>query len=168
MEVQSFAATLPAAASRPQRPVHLRLSAGLLDATQYALRAGSADVRESTALWAGRPENGSTVLISHLLLPIFQSRRNYLTIPKEERVAVANYLRAEGLLAFADLHTHPHKAFLSDADRARPFNERDGFYAVVIPHFAAGPPANGWRFYEARWGDWIEVDPIERVDGWPV
>lgn len=168
MDVRIFATTLPPAGARPDRPVHLRLSDGLLDATQLALRDGSANVREAIVLWAGRPENESTALISHLLLPTFESRRNYLTIPRNERTAVATYLREHGLLAFADLHTHPHKAFLSEADRARPFSQRDGFYAVVVPNFAVHAAAVGWRFYEAQAGDWIEVDPTARVDGWGV
>jgi len=168
METRNFAAALPPASARPDPPVRLRLSDGLLDATQAALRDGSGGVVESTVLWAGGALDGSTALVSHLLLPVFHSRRNYLTIPKQERVVLANFLRAEKLLVFADLHTHPHQAFLSEADRARPFSERDGFYAIVIPDFAIGEAAAGWRFYEARSGLWDDVEAAARVDGWPL
>jgi hypothetical protein len=58
---------------------------------------------------------------------------------------------------FADLHTHPTKAFLSCADRARPLSVRSGFYAIVVPDFAAGPARAGWRCYEATGSDWAEV-----------
>ncbi len=82
--------------------------------------------------------------------------------------AIAEYLRSERLLAFGDLHTHPGRAFLSDADRNRPFSQRDGFLAVVIPDFAAGAPGVGWRFYEVRSGIWDEIAPQESIDGWPL
>ncbi len=168
MEVHSFTDGLPAAGERPGPPIHLRLADGLLEATQTALCDGSAGRRESTVLWAGRPLAGSAALVSHLLLPAFRSRRDLLTIPKDERIAIADYLRTERLLAFADLHTHPRRAFLSEPDRARPFSQRDGFYAVVIPDFATQGAGTGWRFYEARTGEWREVEPRRRVDGWPV
>lgn len=168
MRVRVFTDDLPAPRERPNPPVRLRLSDGLLEETQVALRNGSAGRRESTVLWAGRPLDCSTGLVSHLLLPAFSSRRDFLTISKEERVAVATFLRAEGLLAFADLHTHPREAFLSEPDRARPFSRRDGFYAIVIPDFATRAPGLDWRFYEAGGGDWREAQADERVDGWPV
>ena len=168
MDVRVFADPLPAAGERPQPPVQLHLAEGLLKATQAALRDASSGTRESTVLWAGRPIDDSTALVSHLLLPIFRSRRDFLTIPKEERIKVAAYLRREGLLAFGDLHTHPSRAFLSDPDRDRPFSQRDGFYAIVIPDFGTRAEGVGWRFYQARAGDWHEVEPARRIDGWPL
>jgi proteasome lid subunit RPN8/RPN11 len=168
VEVRVFTDAPSDAGERPAPPVHLRLAEGLLDATQTALRDGGHGVRESTVLWAGRPIDKATALISHLLLPDFVSYSDFLTIPKEERVVVADFLRHEGLLAFADLHTHPRRAFLSEPDRDRPFSQRDGFYAVVIPDFGSRREGDGWRFYEVRSGDWQEVDPRERVDAWPV
>jgi len=119
-------------------------------------------------LWAGRPADSKSAIVSHLILPAFVSSHDFLTIPKEERVAIAEYLRSERLLAFGDLHTHPGRAFLSDADRNRPFSQRDGFLAVVIPDFAAGAPGVGWRFYEVRSGIWDEIAPQESIDGWPL
>lgn len=168
MEVRAFSDTPPAPGERPDPPVHLRLADGLLAATQDALRDGSGGRRESLVLWAGRPLDASTALVSHLILPVFVSRRDFLTIPKEDRIKIATYLRMEGLLAFGDLHTHPKRAFLSDPDRDRPFSQRDGFYAIVIPDFGVRAPGEAWRFYEVRTGIWHEVEPERRIDGWPV
>lgn len=169
MDVQVFSGSrsLPPA-QRPQPPVRLDLAQGLLEATQVALRNGSAGVREAIVVWAGRPTSHGGALVSHLLLPRFVSRRDYLTIPQAERVEIANYLRAERLLAFADLHTHPRHAFLSAADIAAPFSVRDGFYAIVVPNFAAGAPGVGWRLYEVRRRRWSEASAHERVNGWTV
>jgi proteasome lid subunit RPN8/RPN11 len=164
MRVLAFDVELPAPSSRPDAPVRLRLAPGVLAATQQALHVGSAGVREAIVLWAGRSAGEHAAVVSHLILPVFHSRRNFLTIPQAERLEVAAYLRAEELLVFADLHTHPEEAFLSSADEARPFSRKDGFYAVVIPDFAAGHPGAGWRFFQSRSGRWSEVAPTEVLD----
>jgi proteasome lid subunit RPN8/RPN11 len=95
--------------------------------------------------------------------PDCTASRDLLVIPHHERVTVAAYLRAHQLLVFADLHTHPGAAFLSLADRARPFSARPGFYAIVVPNFAIGEPLEGWRIYEAVPGDWEEVHIDHRI-----
>jgi hypothetical protein len=168
MDVQILDSDLPVAGPRPNAPVRLRPAAGMVAATQAALRAGSDARREAIVLWAGRADRDGVAAISHLLLPRFISRRDFLTIPQDERIELARYLRTEGLLAFADLHTHPRQAFLSDADIAAPFSVRDGFYAAVIPDFALRAPGQDWRFYEARARTWTEIDPEERIDGWTI
>jgi len=166
MEVRVVATNSLVPAPRPSAPVRLRLAPGLVDATQAALCAGSAARREAIVLWAGRADVAGAAVISHLILPRFVSRRDYLTISQAERLEVAAYLRSEQLLAFADLHTHPGVAFLSEADIANPFSVRDGFYAAVVPDFALREAGHGWRFYEVRARKWMEVNPRERIHGW--
>jgi proteasome lid subunit RPN8/RPN11 len=146
--------------------VGLRLADGLLERTQAALREASADTHETLVLWAGRPE-GAGGVISHLLLPRCTSGHDYLTVPRDERLAVATFLRREQLLVFADVHTHPGAAHLSLMDRTRPFSTMDGFYAIVVPDFANGPAGIGWRAFEATVGDWQEVSPDSRFQPWP-
>jgi hypothetical protein len=168
MEVVEFGTGLPPAGTRPAPPLLMRPEPGVVPATQEALRLGSDGRCEAAVLWAGRPLEGSAVSISHLILPRFESSARHLVLPQSERILVAEYLRRERLLAFADLHTHPFEAFLSDADRARPFSARDGFFAVVIPDFGAERPGAGWRFYRATSGAWDEVPASEAVDGWSI
>ena len=166
MIADRLADELPPPGGRPPRPLRLRLTDGLLESTQVALREASADSREALVLWAGRPE-GPGCIVSHLLLPRCASGPDYLTVPQDERFAVATFLRREQLLLFADLHTHPQAAFLSRADRARPFSAMEGFYAVVVPDFANGPAGAGWRANEAIAQDWQEVSPAVRFQPWP-
>lgn len=169
MNVYRFTDDMPAPAPRPRPPVMLRLAGGVIDATQRLLCEGSDRWREAIVLWAGRADDDGTALISHVVAPLFDSGPNWLTIPLEERSVVVQFVRRERLLLFADLHTHPRGAFLSSADRARPFSARRGFYAVVIPEFAQGRPGDGWRFYEADAdAAWTEVRAPERVDGWSI
>jgi hypothetical protein len=163
MEVRMFAATLPGPGPRPAPPVDLLLAPGLLAATQDELRERSDRRREALVLWAGRPTHDGRALISHLLMPEFISRRDHLTIPPAERHRLADWVRAQQLLIFSDIHTHPTRAFLSSADIAAPFSTREGFYATVVPDFAQGPPMHGWRMYEALDAQWHEVDPEARI-----
>lgn len=166
IDVESFAAHLPQPAPRPAPPVTLHLSDGVLRYTQDLLRARSDARREALAVWAGRASPPGA-LITHVFAPDTDSSYNRLTVPSVARVELAAYLRREQLLAFADLHTHPGKAFLSPADRVRPFSARPGFYAIVIPDFALGEPGTGWRTYASTGTDWKETDCGHCISPWP-
>ena len=165
MRAESFDIALPAPGPRPPRPVSLSLAPNVLEASQDALRTESGGVREALVLWAGRPTIDG-VYISHLIVPSVESDRLYLTVPQSERIQITDFVLKEKLLVFADLHTHPEKAFLSGADRVRPFSQREGFYALVIPYFATGPLCVGWTAYEFIGGDWPEVRPNDRFQPW--
>ena len=67
----------------------------------------------------GRPADCRRCGLDHaLLMPAFESDFDRLVVPVPPRVRheLALWLRRERLLVFADLHDHPHRAFLSEAD----------------------------------------------------
>ena len=132
-----------------------------------ALREGSARGNEALVFWAGIPI-GQSAYITELLIPMCHSSYNRLVVPQDERSAVLAHIRTRRLLVFADLHTHPGAAYLSEADRVRPFSNRPGFYAVVVPNFATGMPGSGWRAFEAVPGGWTEVMLDARIESVPV
>jgi hypothetical protein len=154
----------PGPGPRPEPPVSVTVSGEILDLTQQQLRSVSAGVRESMVVWAGQP-HAAGAIITHIITPEVRSTRDHLTIPSATRAELATYLQQEGLLLFADLHTHPAEAFLSYADQARPLSARPGFYAIVVPDFAVGPPGAGWRCYEATGSAWDEVIFGDRFRG---
>jgi hypothetical protein len=156
MRVLQFVDELPPPGPRPSAPLVLHLPAGLTERTQEELAVASEKRREAIVLWAGRSTVDGAALITHLLMPTFESDFDRLVIPPRVRHELALWLRRERLLVFADLHDHPHEAFLSEADVVAPFSSKDGFYAVVIPSFATGEPLRGWRTYEAIGGHWHE------------
>lgn len=165
MNAIELTAELPPPGKRPPRPVRLDLPAGAVERTQEELRALSAGCREALVLWAGRPSGSCTATVTHLIALDCEASRLRLVVPMQERIAALGFVRAHELLVFADLHTHPREAFLSDADRARPFAVRDGFYAIVVPNFAEGPALSGWAIYEAVARDWEEVPVRGRITG---
>jgi len=149
---------------RPEPPVCLQIASGAIETTHLALREGSANGDEVLVFWAGVPHGNHGAYITDLLIPTCQASCNLLVVPQHERVAVLDYVRSNQLLVFADIHTHPREAFLSEADRARPFSTRAGFYAIVVPEFATGEPTSGWRAFEAVSDDWNEVSLGERLE----
>lgn len=46
--------------------------------------------------------------------------------------------RSEKLTVIADIHTHTHAAFQSEADRTNPMIARAGHLAIIIPNCASG------------------------------
>lgn len=163
MNVAKVAPLPSRARSRPAPPVRLLVCPAALEATQGALRSASAGEREALVLWSGRAVSDDTAVVSHLIAPECVASKDILVVPYSERIEVSRFLREHELLVFADLHTHPGVAFLSLADRARPFSVRPGFYAVVVPDFGIGKPLEGWRMYEAANADWEEVQLGERL-----
>lgn len=160
--IESLTTQLPGPGPRPAPPVALSISNAGLEFTRHQLRSLSAGTREAMVVWAGQPHAGGA-LVTHVITPEVQARYDHLTVPSASRAELAMYLRREGLLLFADLHTHPTEAFLSEADRARPLSARRGFYAIVVPDFAAEPAWAGWRCYEATDPGWQEVSCDERI-----
>jgi hypothetical protein len=163
MNVHRLPAVLPSPAARPAPPIELQIDSSTIQLTQAILRQGSMGEKESICLWAGRPADGQTAVISHVIEPKFESTANFLTVPSDERYLVTQYLRRERILLFADLHTHPTTAFLSFLDQDRPFSTRDGLYAFVVPDFANGKPGTGWRLFEIIDRRWREVAIDDRV-----
>lgn len=166
IRVLSYAAALPEPGPRPAPPVRMEVAEGVLVGTQEALRTGSAGSREALVLWAGRPVKDGA-LITHVIAPEFDSGYDYLDVTGAVRAEVAAVLRRERLLVFADLHTHPHQAFLSSADQISPYSNLRGFHAIVIPDFATGAPGAGWRLYTYTGSVWKEQDCARCISSWP-
>lgn len=166
IQIESFTTRMPAPGPRPAPPVTLNLSSGVLEFTQHQLESLSAGAREALVVWAGWPQ-GQAALVTHVITPEACAYYDHLTLPSLARAELATYLRRENLLLFADLHTHPGRAFLSEADRARPLSIRRGFYAIVVPDFGAGPVGRGWRCYESTGSNWEEVNCDDRFGPGP-
>jgi proteasome lid subunit RPN8/RPN11 len=166
IHVESYADALPQPGPRPAPPVALNLSDGVLRGTQDLLRAHSDGCRESLVFWAGRA-TPTGAMITHVIAPDTEAHYDQLDVPSAARAEMALFLRRERLLVFADLHTHPGEAFLSIADRIRPFSTLPGFYAIVIPEFAEGEVGVGWRCYTYTGTDWKETNCAQCLSPWP-
>lgn len=55
--------------------------------------------------------------------------------------ALWSVCRTRGLTVVGDVHTHPGRAFQSEADRTNPMVARAGHIAIILPNYAIGRPA---------------------------
>lgn len=69
--------------------------------------------------------------------------------------------RDKKLTVVADVHTHPGRAFQSEADRTNPMVARGGHVAIIVPNFGKWPiPANQLGVYEYRGQhEWVDRSP---------
>lgn len=54
--------------------------------------------------------------------------------------ALWSMCRERHLTVVGDVHTHPGRAFQSEADRKNPMVARDGHIAIIVPNYATGRP----------------------------
>jgi proteasome lid subunit RPN8/RPN11 len=148
----------------PPRPTRLRLPPGLINATTAALRAAGESGREGLVLWAGRPDGTERLDISALIEPEVEGEEDWMRVTTASRAVVVAYLRAHDLLVAADVHSHPHGAFLSAVDALHPYSARVGHLAIVVPSFARELGIAGWRAYELDGRGWIEREPSDVFD----
>ncbi len=136
----------------------LLITPACLASTTAWLRESSEGRRESTVLWAGRPNGSTLVVVSHLIEPGYVADALRMNVPTVHRARVVQRLREEDLAVVADLHTHPFEAFLSPVDRAHPYSARIGHIAIVLPRYALEDGTGGWKAYEYRRTHWLERD----------
>lgn len=146
------------------RHARLCLPPGLASATTVALRAAGDAGREGLVLWAARPDGTDRMMIATLIEPGIEGERYWLRVTAASRVDVVAYLRAHDLLVVADVHSHPHEAFLSRVDALHPYSARPGHLAIVVPSFGRQPGTHGWRAYELDRPGWIERPVSEVLD----
>jgi hypothetical protein len=130
----------------------------LLELTTAWLRESSAGRRESTVLWAGRPNGSALVVVSHLIEPDYNAFALRMNVPVTDRARVLELLRVEDVAVVADLHTHPLEAFLSPIDQAHPYSARIGHIAIVLPRYGLDEGTEGWKAYEYRRTHWQELE----------
>ena len=163
MRTQRFVAPTWPRGNLGDRP-RLLVSPACLSLTAAWLREASGGRRESTVLWAGRPDGSRSVRISHVIEPSYRAAALRMTVPMMDRAQVVQVLREDDLVVVADLHTHPAEAFLSPVDRANPYSARTGHIAIVLPRYALEDGTDGWMAYEYRGTHWLERDLAELLD----
>ena len=101
------------------------------------LRSLSNGVRESVVLWTG-VERTNTAEVRRVVVPEQRAHRRGFEIPLEERLEIAEELARTGETLFAQLHTHPGRAFHSRTDDRLALPRHTGAISIVIANFALG------------------------------
>ena len=115
---------------------NFRVPRVLIEESAQLLRDLSANKREAVILWAGVLED-DCVSVRRIIVPEFTSTRISFNVALNERISLAKELAKQDELLLAQLHTHPGRAFHSDADDRLALPRHTGAISIVIPCFAA-------------------------------
>ncbi len=139
----------------------------VIDHTELMLRQHGLAGEEGFGVWAGTLAGGNA-FVSTLVIPRMESQGKFHGEISEGTVGeMLNRLDRLDLVPIAQIHSHPHTAFLSEIDAQRPVVAVPGFLSIIVPSFAFVDLADIdlWRVYEfhAR-RQWREFDGDERAE----
>jgi proteasome lid subunit RPN8/RPN11 len=90
--------------------------------------------QERVVLWLGRRE-ANVVTVQRVFVPIQEAAHDYFHIPREGMAALLTDLRQSRLQVAAQVHSHPHEAFHSQADDRWAIIRHVGALSLVVPSF---------------------------------
>jgi hypothetical protein len=140
----------------------LRCAPVLVDETLEALRAAGRMGNECVVLWlSARPVTPGASIVE-IYIPEQEAAVDMFRIPPPGMTALMAHLRARKLGLAAQVHSHPGRAFHSEADDAWAIVRHEGALSVVVPNFAAGVNAGNFLQSVATFrlspdDHWIEV-----------
>jgi len=108
----------------------------LLD-TIAILRRGGVRGEERVALWVASAALRSPAPIVEIYEPKQVAKVDYFQIPASSMRVLLEHLRSTRRRIVAQIHTHPGRAFHSDADAAWAIIRHVGSLSLVLPGFAA-------------------------------
>jgi proteasome lid subunit RPN8/RPN11 len=116
----------------------LRCAPALVDETLEALHAAGRMSNECVVLWlSARPVMpGASIVETYV--PKQEAAVDVFRIPPSGMTALMAHLRARKLGLAAQVHSHPGRAFHSEADDAWAIVRHEGALSIVVPNFAAG------------------------------
>jgi proteasome lid subunit RPN8/RPN11 len=109
---------------------------GAIDGTLALLREAGQLEKECVVLWLGK-RRGSEIAVADWYLPIQEAEVDYFRIPPEGMAALQAKLRSDRLMVAAQIHSHPNRAFHSEADDEWAIVRHLGALSLVVPRFAS-------------------------------
>ncbi|MBY5667384.1 hypothetical protein HFO33_34260 [Rhizobium leguminosarum] len=113
----------------------LRCSAQSIEESLETLRKGALLNEERVVLWLGR-DRSKMAEVCEVYEPEQTTAIDFFHIPPESMRALMAYLRKSRKKIVAQLHTHPGRAFHSDADDKWAIIRHVGALSLVLPRFA--------------------------------
>lgn len=141
-----------------------RVPAGVVDATDEALRDAGDHGAECFVLWVGRAD-GVLFQVQHAWVPAQQAYRMpdglCVTVDGNELHRLNKWLYGRAMTLGAQIHSHPTRAYHSDTDSTYPIVTQRGGLSIVVPDFGHGGlrgrgvesyrlDATGWRHLRRR------------------
>jgi hypothetical protein len=113
----------------------------ILETTISILRDAGTEDREAMLLWLA-PINCADLTVVDAFQPEQTAGRCWFEVPPSAMRALMAYLRQNRLKAVAQVHSHPGRAFHSDADDEWAIVRHEGGLSIVVPDFARSTTAN--------------------------
>lgn len=161
MRTKAGARRAPQSRPRATRPV-VRIPNRVIKDTVNGLREFGAKGLERCALWVGRYAGGRFE-VSAVWFPLQRSTAMSYEVDEAEVFRINRKLGRMGLVAMCQIHTHPARAYHSDADNAGSMLALPGSLSIVIPDYGRGGTGavNRWRVYACDGASWIAIKPKE-------
>jgi hypothetical protein len=137
----------------------------ILTQTTESLRKFGARRCEGLVLWLGYVNNDNTCHVRKTLTPPQDSIKSedgvgYL-VTSETLLSLNKLLSNTGLRLLAQVHSHPGRAYHSNADDRYCIVTTEGGFSIVVPNFGFGPPdLSQWATYCLIKGTWEELSLI--------
>lgn len=135
----------------------------VLDRSWQLLRQDGLKGVESTVLWGGR-RIGEEAVVMAVLYPCGHDvalEPGFVHVGSETTAEMGRWLRAQGLSALIQVHTHPNAwTGHSPTDDDFSIASSDGFVSLVWPHYGARPVAriDDLGVHRLSGGEWHDVE----------
>jgi proteasome lid subunit RPN8/RPN11 len=136
----------------------VRVSEEVIAETIDILRRGGAAGCEAVVLWLGRGERGAE-RIEDAFRPDQHAEKDFFHIPPAAVRDLMTHLRRTGMHVAAQVHSHPGRAFHSEADDKWAIVRHRNALSLVVPRFAAGTTVRNFM-------DQIAVYRLDHDDRW--
>lgn len=133
----------------------------ILNQTSKSLRVFGARRCEGLVLWLGA-KNVSSAHVEKILIPPQNSIKSEngvgYFVTSETLFSLNKLLSDTGLRLLAQVHSHPGRAYHSNADDRYCIVTTEGYFSIVVPNFGYGPSdLYQWSIYQLIDGIWEEL-----------
>lgn len=111
-------------------------TAAVISDTLDILRAGGRRGEERVALWLARTATRTPIEVVEVYEPDQITEADSFTLPTQSMRALMSHLGATRRRIIAQIHTHPGRAYHSEADAAWAIVRHVGALSLVLPSFA--------------------------------
>lgn len=138
--------------------------AALSDTLRYLHQSGLHH-SEGVVLWLGQ-RNAQRSTVTHVYQPIHSAAADFFHIPREGMAHLMRYMDEHTVSVVAQVHSHPHEAFHSQADDRWAIVRHLGALSLVLPDFARDANSTNFMDLAATFrlnasNQWVRVTQYE-------
>jgi hypothetical protein len=148
----------------------IKIKSELVGGTIRELQTAGAANEEGIVLWLGRRTGPDAGVVQRIYVPLHEAQSDRFWISFEGMRAMMDRLRQDRFCLLAQVHSHPDRAFHSQADDQWALVRHAGGLSIVVPNFAATTTEESfWResafFQLDNENRWREIFPDPEIIG---